>query len=112
MNNKLLFLGGILTILLGLDFFYSGAFCYYFDTYCTEMKFNRLAGVITACIGLFMIAIAFRKGQRDYKETFICPQCETAHPFAEVQDEMCPQCKTKMEPLKGFYERHPDLKDD
>ncbi len=41
---------------------------------------------------------------------FICPQCETASSFAEVRNKMCPQCNIKMEPLDGFYDRHPEMK--
>jgi len=62
-------------------------------------------------VGLFMLYGSLRKGQRDHEEVFICPTCETALPFAEVQDEICPTCKVKMEPLDGFYDRHPELKD-
>ncbi len=58
-----------------------------------------------------MLVMAFRKGRRDYKETFICPRCETALPYGEVAEEVCPECGAAMEPLKGFYDRHPERKE-
>ncbi len=41
----------------------------------------------------------------------ICPKCETAVDFRNVGNHTCPKCQTELEPLEGFYERHPELKD-
>lgn len=112
-TDKLLLIGGVVNTLFGLSVYSDSTFCYYFDTYCTEMEpFHKQAGIGICLIGLFMLIMTFRKGQRDYKEMFICPKCQTAHPLAEVPDETCPECQTKMEPLKGYYKRHPELKDE
>ncbi|MBI9111613.1 hypothetical protein [Maridesulfovibrio ferrireducens] len=45
-------------------------------------------------------------------EDTICPTCETPFGIGEApQNELCPRCKVLLEPLKGFYDRHPELKD-
>ncbi|NDV20313.1 hypothetical protein GO013_12930 [Pseudodesulfovibrio sp. JC047] len=68
-------------------------------------------GLFCAAVGIFMTIMAFRKGQREYVAVYICPECETAYPAAEVPDKRCPRCTVPLEPLTGFYDRHPDLKE-
>ncbi|WP_281760653.1 hypothetical protein [Pseudodesulfovibrio nedwellii] len=110
--DTLILFAGIATMAFGYFVYSSTTFCHYFGSYCTEMEpFHVEAGIGIAIIGVFMFIMAFRKDQRDYAEVFICPKCETALPFAEVPNEICPKCQTELEPLEGFYERHPELKD-
>jgi hypothetical protein len=45
-------------------------------------------------------------------EDHICPECERVFLKGENPDKsMCPDCKFVLEPLEGFYARHPELKD-
>lgn len=39
----------------------------------------------------------------------ICPSCQKQYP--EASKALCPSCNASLEPLNGFYERHPELKD-
>jgi len=75
----------------------------------------RSAGLLLASIG---IGIVIYKGYRFIlrteqssdlvvKQDYICPKCEEIVEYNETKDIKCPVCATKMEPLKGFYERHP-----
>jgi len=41
----------------------------------------------------------------------ICSECRSVFPAGNVRDAACPKCSGRMEDLKGFYERHPELKD-
>ena len=66
-------------------------------------------GVIAAVVGVAMIVMSLFG--KEIPATLICPKCEAVKPHAEVTDEVCPVCGAKMEPLKGFYERHPERKD-
>jgi predicted amidophosphoribosyltransferase len=66
-------------------------------------------GTIVGGIGVLMIVGAFR-GKKRSEPITVCPHCETALPLAEARDGMCPRCGTPMEPLEGFYARHPELK--
>ncbi|MBI9112830.1 hypothetical protein [Maridesulfovibrio ferrireducens] len=46
-----------------------------------------------------------------FYENTICPKCETTFiKGSPVPDSICPKCKIQLEPLDGFYERHPSLK--
>ncbi|QGY39241.1 hypothetical protein GM415_03585 [Pseudodesulfovibrio cashew] len=109
--NKLLFAGGIVNSFGGVLVAFAPTGCWY--GYCWNQEaYNVPLGIGIACLGLVMLVASLRKGQRDYGEMYICSRCETALPFAEVPDEQCPHCHIPMEPLKGFYTRHPELKKD
>ncbi len=104
--------GGGASISLALTMILDIGFCSRYDDFCWDWgEYHFEMGLLLLFVGLFMFIMAFRKGQRDYAEVFICPQCETALPFAEVPGEICPKCHTKLESLEGFYERHPELKE-
>ncbi len=110
--NVLTLLGGVVNTCLGYQIATTPQWCDAHWPFCWDWSsYNIPLGIVVASIGLFMFIMAFRKGQRYYAEVFICPKCETALPFAEVPNEICPKCQTKLEPLEGFYERHPELKD-
>jgi len=39
--------------------------------------------------------------------TFVCPKCGTPYEGSGI-GQFCPKCKIKLEPLRGFYKRHPE----
>ncbi|SDK48799.1 hypothetical protein SAMN05660337_0611 [Maridesulfovibrio ferrireducens] len=42
----------------------------------------------------------------------ICPNCEQVFLKGEKpNNNLCSKCKVQIEPLEGFYKRHPELKD-
>ncbi|SMF23532.1 hypothetical protein [Desulfovibrio gilichinskyi] len=44
-------------------------------------------------------------------EDHICPKCERVFLRGEKTEEnICPDCKVLLEPLEGFYDRYPELK--
>ncbi|SDK73738.1 hypothetical protein SAMN05660337_1044 [Maridesulfovibrio ferrireducens] len=46
------------------------------------------------------------------QEKSICPMCEKVFMLGQApKDQNCPKCTYPLEPLKGFYDRHPELKD-
>jgi hypothetical protein len=65
-------------------------------------------GILAIIIGVLLcINAIFGKWKKP--QVYICPECEEI--VERSGDEVfCPKCGTKMEPLKGFYERHPELK--
>lgn len=48
-------------------------------------------------------------------EDMICPKCQTVYLAEDLPEncrrEICSECGAKLEPLDGFYERYPELKD-
>lgn len=65
--------------------------------------------------GLLFLFLAWflRRNQKErVLITLICPQCETLAECDEGEVRQCPQCHVELEPLKGFYDRHPELKDE
>lgn len=57
--------------------------------------------------------LGFRAEQNPYEEQItICPECQIVYSAQETpEDSQCQSCKCTLEPLDGFYERHPELKD-
>lgn len=69
-----------------------------------------------AGVGLFLIffGLLYRFPKKYHEQGTICPKCQT--PFGIGQDRApksgkCPDCNVEIEPLDGFYDRHPELKD-
>lgn len=59
--------------------------------------------------GLISLLLILKKHKKP--ATYICQRCERTITFYNYGDGFCPKCKNKLEPLEGFYERHPELKD-
>ena len=64
-------------------------------------------GVIFFISGLFLVIYAVTKKEL---KSFICPKCDEVVESNKMKNIECPGCHHKMEPLEGFYERHPDKK--
>ncbi|QJT08873.1 hypothetical protein [Oceanidesulfovibrio marinus] len=47
-----------------------------------------------------------------WDEMMICSTCEQTIIAYKAQDGRCPHCGGELEPLDGFYERHPELRDE
>ena len=108
-NRILYFIGGIAFIGLGYEVLVyggwrsvkSGIFIYY-----DELRIP--IGVLKIIIGVTLIFYSFF-GKNFKQQAFICPKCEEVVEHKETKDIQCPVCATRMEPLKGFYESHPEL---
>tara|TARA_B100000683_G_scaffold269232_1_gene305831 strand:+ start:1186 stop:1539 length:354 start_codon:yes stop_codon:yes gene_type:complete len=73
--------------------------------------FKYPMGLTSLLCGLIVIAIAVsRKAKHDHSN-WICPKCEMAVMRSSLVEDKCPNCSVLMEPLKGFYKRHPELVD-
>ena len=44
-------------------------------------------------------------------ENYICPKCQTVWPTNKTNKTICLKCKLSLEALNGFFERHPDMKE-
>jgi hypothetical protein len=48
--------------------------------------------------------------QTGFPNTYICRSCLKVSYIKQTKKNKCPLCNSEVEPLKGFYDRHPDLK--
>jgi len=76
--------------------------------------FPKALGAVLIVSGVFTLVFLWQKGKdketADNASVRICPKCEEVVAYYEKQ-RTCPVCNIKLEPLEGFYERHPELKD-
>jgi PHP family Zn ribbon phosphoesterase len=74
--------------------------------------YNKPYGVALAAAGaLFVRKSLTKKYKPDPEVTLICPKCDEAFELTESSEKRCPKCGTDLELLKGFYERHPERKE-
>lgn len=69
--------------------------------------------VLFFVISIIFLFLAYREkigANYDSEKNYMCSEC--LKPFSENQitDDKCPICGSKVENLKGFYDRHPNLK--
>ncbi|GAB7021812.1 hypothetical protein JCM12178A_03700 [Salidesulfovibrio brasiliensis] len=65
-------------------------------------------GLILLGIGVTLFALL----KQNDAQTFICPRCECVFNREQMSEKKCPSCNAELEPLEGFYERHPEKKDE
>ena len=62
-------------------------------------------------LGLLVFSILSKEfPDKNRPEFVICPSCLSPYRIHEIENEKCPKCGTKVEDIKGFYDRHPELK--
>lgn len=104
--------GGLVTF-LGYVVSLEGGF--YSSKYGRYFEFGRLSwfyGGVLILSGLALIWVGIRpknKGSRK-SSTMVCPKCESPYDVRKHRATTCDTCDVSLEPLKGFYDRHPELK--
>ena len=59
--------------------------------------------------GSYFLWKGFR-GRTRKERLYICLKTEETFWLYEAPNGLCPRCQEPLEPLEGFYDRHPDLK--
>ncbi len=110
--NKTLMFGGIILILMGISIYLCPRYYdFKYARYVDFTGYNKPYGIALAAAGILFIWKSLTKEYKpDRKVTLICPKCDEAFELKESSDKRCPKCGTDIEPLKGFYERHPERK--
>jgi hypothetical protein len=73
--------------------------------------FNVPFGVLLVIVGLVCIWFSLPpKGRKQQPRHLICPTCETVRTLAGGQPSRCVTCDVDLEDLRGFYDRHPELR--
>lgn len=112
MNRLVFAVLGIVTALNGFNIMKRGSWCSSYYNYCTDfMGYHVPFGIFLIIVGLFIIlASAFGKRYAG-EDILMCAQCNKPYERKNTQNHMCPKCHVELEPLDGFYDRHPELKD-
>ncbi len=83
-----------------------------------DVSINIYGRWAMALVGLIAIgcALFYRKPKTSkkvgYYENTICPDCGKVYIVGSgPTDDICTKCSVKLEPLEGFYARHPELKE-
>ncbi|WP_291330223.1 hypothetical protein [Desulfovibrio sp. UCD-KL4C] len=67
-------------------------------------------GIIFIFYGLFLYKIVKKRSAK--QASLICPMCQKVYLSGPLQNgKICSKCNFQLEPLKGFYKRHPELKE-
>jgi hypothetical protein len=69
--------------------------------------FNVPFGIALVVMGFCILWIGVIKPR---KENLICPKCEDLFRWSDTLGDKCPKCGAGLEDLRGFYERHPELR--
>ncbi|WP_031484447.1 hypothetical protein [Maridesulfovibrio frigidus] len=115
MGKRWYYLGLSLIVIYALSPWDSGEVFYYKGGVPITLIGRWFGVAFFALVGIYAIR-GRPKSNNDHRglyEDHICPKCERVFLKGENPDKhMCPDCKVELEPLEGFYDRHPELKDD
>lgn len=59
--------------------------------------------------GIYSIWLAFTSKRHD--GYYMCIRCDETFTADEANNKQCPRCQHELEPLEGFYDRHPEMRD-
>ncbi len=87
---------------------------YTYRTYLSPITwvelYKRIPLYLAGGVIIFIVALIRNiKYYRKPQEQMYCINCRKAVPETEI-DGICPICEKPTEPLKGIFERHPELK--
>lgn len=81
--------------------------------YRDNLPVPRFAGIPVALFGAAWIFLGIRilaNKEKKPDQYMICPVCEMVVKFDRTMDKQCPKCGATLDVLEGFYERHPQFK--
>jgi len=61
-------------------------------------------------VGIFSVWMAAKSKLYTGNDILMCPQCNQPIERKQTQGNKCPTCDVELEPLDGFYDRHPEFK--
>ena len=112
-NRILSVFAGVLLAFLGWTVLLKGGFYWY--TYGRYFEFGRFRWLIGGLLMLSSLVLTWTgirpRGRYSRRSsTVVCPKCEKPYDARERQMTICAGCKVRLEPIEGFYDRHPELK--
>jgi uncharacterized paraquat-inducible protein A len=102
---------GLLVFLSGADIFNRQAF-YYFGVN-VKIENSTFVAILVMIFGVLFLLAGFKKNfSLTKKEKYYkCSRCGMLISEEFQKNLTCPKCGSRLEDLHGFYERHPELKD-
>lgn len=97
-----------LGIILNPDF-YDSKHQFHYDF--SQIRFP-FGGFLVVIGSLFLILALKKKSKELGPEFLICAKCLKPLYKQTVIDNKCPECEGELENLEGFYDRHPELKEE
>jgi hypothetical protein len=105
--------GGLILIVFGATTLVEGGFSKY-GVYVPVSKFFSIGIIVFALImmrsGYKIITTEDTKSKRGRFLKCIC--CGRSYHSSEVPNSNCPECMGRLENIEGFFERHPEFRDD
>lgn len=84
----------------------------YLGHYIDLGDYHYLVGIFVAILGVDLFVSSFRKRTiEDETGTLICPSCRTPYNKRDLPGMDCPKCDVPLEQFEGFYDRHPENKE-
>lgn len=62
------------------------------------------------CFAIIPKAIKYVQKERKYGKYLKCSKCGKIYNYQGLGDLKCTHCQVELENLKGFFDRHPELK--
>ncbi len=82
------------------------------DSYLHGIRVSPFADLLLIVIGLvYLINTLIKWKQKESDDYFICVNCKEPILRTLSKNNICQTCGKKLEELKGFYERHKELKE-
>ncbi|GAB7021811.1 hypothetical protein JCM12178A_03690 [Salidesulfovibrio brasiliensis] len=96
-------------IAVGLRLLRDPIFCGGKFDYCTDLSgYNVPLGIVVIMYGAYALTADMLPNHKE--SLLLCPKCESTFRHSQTPDGKCPSCKVDVEPLEGFYKRHPEKK--
>ncbi|MEF2143910.1 MAG: hypothetical protein V3573_00560 [Desulfovibrionaceae bacterium] len=93
--------------------YFNPIYCIQFRFTCVDISgYHEWLGIYTGLVGLYAFWLAPRSKSKYLNQTLVCPLCELARQRRKLREDRCPNCNVLMEPSKGFYDRHSELRGD
>jgi len=87
------------------------AYDYKYGMYVNLSGYNKPFGIAFVVVGLIFVRWSFDKKYQTARNIVqICPKCEEPPVLTGPSGMRCPKCGAELEPVKGFYERHPECR--
>ena len=72
--------------------------------------YNIPIGIILILLGLYTLYKMLMAPRYTGNDILMCHQCNQPIERKQTRNNKCPTCDVELEPLDGFYDRHPELK--
>ena len=103
-------IAGLLILYVGIDVMRKEDLFYYgYHVHLGKAALPVAIAIIIFGLGILFIAIG-KSFSYNGEKYLVCPKCHQEYGTKDVVNSNCPECKCELEDLDGFYDRHPELK--